>query len=164
MKKPAIHLLFLALIFSGACYRYVPADRAVVPRDAEVRVTLTQDGVEEMRGRFGPEVRAVEGPLVRWDDGGVGLLAEISVSRPGFPPTVRNDTILLLSSQVGLVELRQLDGKRTVGFAAGIVGAMAGALIAAQAFGGSSDDSGEGGGPDPEAAIIFRIPLSIGGG
>ena len=163
MNKLLIVFSFLTLALSGACYRYVPTERATAPPGSEVRAILTQDGISEMRRYFGPGVTSVEGPLVRWDEAGIGLLSEISMSRPGFPATTTTETLELLPHHLERMELRELDGKRTVGFAAGVVGVMAGALLAAQAIGGSSDDDGEGGGPEPEAAFAFRIPFGFWG-
>jgi len=161
MRNIFAPLIVAGALLTGGCYRYVPTEMAAVPPGAEVRAHLTGDGIEAMRSYFGPEVYSVEGPLAWWDEGGVGLLTEISLSRPGFPPTTLTDTVRLLPHHLAGMELRELDGKRTAGLTAAIVGGMAVALFAGQAFGGSSDDSGEGAGEDPEASIIFRIPLGL---
>ena len=160
MRNTTAFLILACLLLSGGCYVYVPTEMAAVPPGADVRALLTGDGVEAMRAHFGPEVNSVKGPLVSWDEGGLGLLTELSVSRPGFPPTTLTETSRLLPHHLAGVELRELDGKRTLGFTAAVVGAMAGAILAARAWGGSPDDP-NGGDPDPEAAIVFRIPFGI---
>jgi len=162
MRNTAIFLLGASLLVSGGCYHYVPAVMDAVPPGADVRALLSGDGIEAMRGTFGPDVTSVKGPLVSWNEGGMGLLAELFVQREGFPGTTMTETIQLLPHHVARVELRELDGLRTAGFSAALVGAAAVALIAPGLIGGSTEDSGEGGGPDPEAAILFRIPIGFG--
>ena len=161
MRNLSTVLFGVGLLFLGACYRYVPAEMAAVPLGSDVRAHLTGDGVEAMRSSFGPDVHSVEGPLVEWDEEGVGVLTEMYLSRPGFPATTLTDTVRLLPHHLAGVEMKKLDRKRTAGFTAVVVGGMAAALWAGKAFGGSSDDNGEGGGPDPEASVIFRIPISL---
>jgi len=160
MRNITTLLIVVGLLLSGGCYRYVPTEMVAVPPGAEVRALLTGDGIEAMRAHFGPEVNSVKGPLVSWDEEGMGLLTELSVSRPGFPPTTLTETIRLLPHHLAGVELRELDGKRTLGFTAAVLGSMAGAILAGRAWGGSSEDP-NGGDPDPEAAIVFRIPFGI---
>lgn len=155
-------LVIAALAVIGGCYRYVPVDRARVLPGTEVRARLTDAGVEEMRSYFGPNVLSVKGPLVSWDGEGLALLIETSVQRAGFPPTSLTDTIRLLPYYVADVELQQLDGKRTAGFTAAMLGVAAAAVLAARAFGGSSEGLGEGEGPEPEAMTLFSIPFRIG--
>jgi len=160
MRNITRFLILACLLLSGGCYRYVPTEMAAVPHGAEVQALLTGDGIEAMRGHFGPDVNSVKGPLASWDEEGMGLLAEMTLSRPGFPPTTLTDTIWLLPHHLAGVELRELDGKRTLGFTAAVLGAMAGAILAGRAWSGSSEDP-NGGDPDPEAAIVFRIPFGI---
>ncbi len=155
-------LVIAALAVTGGCYRYVPADRAGVLPGAELRARLTDAGVEEMRGYFGPNVRSVKGPLASWDREGLALLIETSVQREGFPPTSLTDTIRLLPHYVAGVDLQKLDGKRTAGFTAVLLGGAAAAVLAARAFGGSSEGLDEGGEERPPAMILFRIPFRIG--
>jgi len=143
MRNISAPLIVAGALLAGGCYRYVPTEMAAVPPGAEVRAHLTGDGIEAMRSYYGPEVYSVEGPLAWWDEGGVGLLTEMYLSRPGFPPTTFTDTVRLLPHHLAGMELRELDGKRTAGFSA------------------ATDDSGEGAGEDPEASIIFRIPLGL---
>ncbi|MGD2122941.1 MAG: hypothetical protein PVJ76_14405 [Gemmatimonadota bacterium] len=158
-------LALFALFFSGACYRYVPVERYQAPRGSEVRVILTMDGEDEIRGTFGPGVTFLDGPLVRWDAEGLGLSTDLSISRDGYPSTTMTDTIQLQPHHIARVELKELDGRRTAFFTAGVVGVAAVAIIAPSLVGGESDDSGEGDDTDPDAAIVlFRIPIRIGGG
>ncbi len=165
MRKPLPFLTLLSLLFSGACYRWVPVEQSAAPPGSEVRAILTMDGVDELRGTFGPSVESVEGPLVRWDSEGLGLLAELSVSRAGYPATTMTETVQLQPHHIARVELRELDGRRTAFFTAGVVGAAAFAAIAPSLFGGEAEESGEGDPTDPDAAIVlFRIPIRFGGG
>ena len=158
-KLPAVSFV-AALFFAGGCYTYVPTARTVVTPGAEVRAILTVDGVEEMRGYFGPGVTSVSGPLVSWDQEGMGVLAKLSLQREGYPATVMTDTLHLLPPHLARVALRRSNGKRTAGFTVAVMGVAAAAILAPRVFGGGSEDSGEG--PGPEAAIILRIPFGIG--
>jgi hypothetical protein len=161
-RTKTISILF-GLVFCVGCYRYVPAEMGAVPPGADVRAQLTGDGIEAMRGTFGPGVTEVEGGLASWDESGIGVMTETFIQRAGFPATNMTETIQLLPHHVSLVEIRELDGKRTAGFSIAVLGAMAGALWAGQTFGGGSDNNeGDGGGPDPDAAIIFKIPIRFG--
>jgi hypothetical protein len=164
MKIRSYSLTLVVLFFSGACYRYVPVERFQARPSSEVRAILTMDGVEELRGTFGPNLTSVDGPLVRWDSEGLGLLTELSVIRAGFPATVMTDTIQLQPHHIARVELKELDGRRTALFTVGVVGVAAMAVIAPSLIGGETDESGEGDSTDPDAAILFRIPIRIGGG
>lgn len=160
LKAPFVATI---LVLTGACYRYVPTESTAVPPGARIRALLTEDGVEEMRGIYGPNVNYVEGPLVGWSGEGLGVLAELEMRRPGFPATTLTDTIQLLPNQYSSVEVRQLDGKRTAGFTVVILGGMTVAALGAKIFGGTSEEEPPGP-PEPEAAIVFlRIPLRIGG-
>lgn len=153
-------LVIAALAVTAGCYRYVPADRAGVPPGAQVRARLTDAGVEEMSRFLGPSVVSVEGPLISWDGEGVALSSETSMQREGFAPTTWTETIQLAPHYVAGVEIQQLDGKRTAGLTAAILGGAVAAILATRAFGGGGDDPG---GPGPDAAmILFGVPLRIG--
>jgi hypothetical protein len=156
-------LLVLAVLGSASgCYRYIETDRSTVSPGTEVRASLTDAGSEVARAYFGPDVRSVEGPVVGWDQDELTVLVRGYLSRPGYPPTSVEDTIRLLPEHFRTVEVRTLDGKRTLGLAAAIVGGTVAAVFGTGVFGGGSDEGDEGDNPDPDAAIIVRIP--IGGG
>lgn len=159
MRTVRLTLAAATLAVASGCYHYVPASPAGVSPGADVRAWLTDSGIDEMRGYFGPDVNSVEGPLVRWDGGGVALLVETYVSRPGFPPTSVADTIRLLPPHVATVELRELNRWRSAGLAAIIVGGAVAALLAARTVGGQSEEPELP--PDPEAMILFRIPFRL---
>ncbi|UCC26465.1 MAG: hypothetical protein JSU98_05045 [Gemmatimonadales bacterium] len=155
-------LVLGTLVLSSGCYRWVPTEPRAVSPNAEVRVVLTEAGAEEMTRYFGPDVEAVEGSLVSWDGQGVSLLRQVSVQQAGFMPTTMNDTIRLAPGHLAEVGVKELDGPRTAGFTALVLGTAAAALLVARAVGGSSDDSGEGGGPPiGESSAGFRIPFSL---
>jgi len=154
-------VISVALIFSWGCYQYVPTESGIVPPGSEVRARLTDAGREEMRQYYGPGVEDVRGALVRWDQDGLGIMTELTLTRPGFPSTIMVDTLELLPQHVAGVDIREFDGKQSLWFTAGVVGGMAGAVLLARAVGGSSGDEGGGEGDptDPDAAILYRVPL-----
>lgn len=165
MKRARVrhHVAALALVLGAGCYRYVPTDMSSVEPGSEVRARLTPAGREEMTRLFGPEVRALDGELVRWNHDGIAVLKAMTFQVDGFPATRAADTLHLATAQFSEVERKELDGRRTVLFGAGIIAGMAGAVIAARTFGGDSEDPhGEGPDEQPEAAIILiSIPLQI---
>lgn len=156
-------LLLITLVSAGACYRYVPSETGAIPAGTEVRARLTDEGRAEARQYYGPDVTSVTGSLVRWDGEGIGLLTEMTLSRAGFPATVMTDTIRFLPQHLSGVDVKELDGKRTVYMGMGIVAGMATVLIASNVFGGGKEEGpGEGSGEEPEAALIlFSIPFQI---
>ena len=165
-KLPKI-LPFLALLtFTAGCYRYVPVTPSAVGPGTEVRTRLTEDGQREVRSFMGSDTDAVEGSLVAWNRDGVSLLVQSEIRRDGFPPTAFTDTLELLPQHVQSVQVRELDGWRTAGTAALVVGGAVVAVLAPRALGGDSESGdGEGGGEgdptDPNAQILIRFPLSF---
>lgn len=153
--RPVLLLAFLAI---AACYRYVPAEPARVVPGQDVRTRLTGEGMDAMRGFFGPGVIDIEGKLVRWDRQGVTLLFETFVTRPGFPATTIQDTIQLQPWHVDLVERKELDGRRSVLAGAAVVSGAITALISSKAF-GSGGNPGESPEPEPDELIIIRLPF-----
>ncbi len=162
MRNTVRMILGASLLLAGGCYRYVPVEMDAVPPGAEVQAHLTGDGIEAMQGELGPNVTFLKGPLVSWDEEGMGVSAGLFLQREGYPGTTMTETIQLLPHHVARVELRELDGLRTAGFTAALLGAAAVAIIAPNHIGGSSEDPGEGGGPNPEASIIFRFFFGLG--
>jgi hypothetical protein len=165
-------LTLATVVALGGCYRWVPTEQGAVPRGVEVRATLTDAGVEEMRRYFGPDVTDVTGPLVSWDRGEFAVLSVTTLRRPGFLPTTLADTLRLQPSHMVDVAVKELDGKRTAIFTVGVLGAAAGAVAAALIFGGTPEDSGEGGGPPTDESLVpgstfgsiplMRIPFRFG--
>jgi uncharacterized protein YbjT (DUF2867 family) len=162
MSMVRMAFVVAALVLAGGCYRWVPTEQAAVPPGTQLRARLTDAGTAEIRTYFGPGLLTVEGPLVAWDRTGLSLLTETSVRRPGFPPTTMTDTIQLLPNHLAGVDMQELDGKRTAGLSAGLLGGVVLAILATRTLGGETDP-GEGVDPPPEATILFSIPLRIGG-
>lgn len=154
-------LVLAALVLAGGCYRYVPAEPAQVPRGSQVRALLTDEGVAEMTRILGPDVLSLDGPLASWDGGGVALLRQTRIARQGFPATTFTDTLRLSPSHVAGLEVRELDGKRTAFFTAGVVMGAASTVLAALIFGGTPEDPGEGGEIPPDDLFQIRIPIGF---
>lgn len=162
MKVVRIALVMTALALVSGCYRYVPIDPAAVPVGAKVQARLSTTGIDEMTRYFGPDVSVVRGPLVSWDVDGLSVLRQTVMRREGFLPTTVMDTLHLQPDHLLGVDTPELDGPRTAGLTAVILaGAAATTFLAAKVFGGIPEEVGEGGGPDPEATVLFRIPIGL---
>ena len=162
MSKVLTALFIVCLALTAGCYRYVPVEQAAAPSGTVLRARLTDAGAEEMRRYFGPGVMEVKGPLVSWNSEGMSLLNESFLRREGFPATTITDTLSLLPQHVAGVDIRELDGARTAVFSAALLAGAVATVFAAQIFGGAPEDGGEGGDLDPDAAVLFRIPIRIG--
>lgn len=161
MRALPLLLVFLLLTPAG-CYRYVPAEDGMVPRGTRVRAQLTESGTEEARRYFGPGVEEVEGPVVNWNGGGLAILMQTYLSRPGFPATHVADTVRFQPAHISAVQVRELDGWRTAGLAALVVGGGLAATLGPEVLGGGASGEGnEGDDLDPDAQIILRIPLRL---
>jgi len=152
-------LVFIAIAGVSGCYRWVPTEQAAVPPGAEIRATLTDAGIDEMRRYLGPDILSVDGPLVSWDARGLSVLSVTTLRRAGFPPTTMTDTLRLAPNHVADVAIKELDGKRTAIFTVGVLGVAVGSVMAALIFGGGPEDTGEGNGPPPDAAVIHSVPI-----
>lgn len=146
----------VGLLFTAACYHYVPAEPRDVTPGAQVRARLTDEGADAVRPYFGPGVHRVDGPLVGWDENGVSLAIETQVSRPGFPPTTMADTIHLSPDHVGMLERQVIDLPRTGLAALCVAAAATAAVFATRTFGGSTTKDQP---PEPKNIILFRIPF-----
>ena len=162
MSKVLTTLFIVCLAFTAGCYRYVPVERTAAPAGTMLRARLTDAGAEEMRRYFGPGVVEVKGPLVSWNGEGLSLLTESFLRREGFPATTVTETVRLLPQHVAGVDIRELDGARTAVFSVAVLAGAVATICAARTFGGELDDGGEGGDLDPDAAVLFRIPIRIG--
>lgn len=164
MSIVRVALALSAIAATAGCYHWVPTEPSSLPPGTEVRAELTDAGMEEARRYFGPDVEAVEGPLVASDGEGLSLLFTTTLRREGFQPTTLSDTLRLQSRHLADVSRKELHGTKTAWFTAGVIGAAAGAVLAGKALTGSSDDDGEGGGPPTDDAflIVIPFPLTIG--
>ena len=159
MRNVRLVLAAITLAVASGCYHYVPANPTDIVPGGDVRAQLTDAGRNEMRGYFGPDVTAIEGPLVRWDVGGVALLVETYVSRPGFPPTYVSDTIRVLPQHLATLEAKELNGWRTAGLGVAILGGAVAAVWVAQTVGEGPADFPPP--PPPDTMLRFRIPLRL---
>ena len=163
MKIARMACILAVMATASGCYTWVPVEPTAVPVGTEVRAVLTDSGAEGVRQYFGPDVTAVEGPLVSWNREGLRIMAETSVRRAGFMPTVMLDTLVVAQHQLLDLQIQEFSRKRTTWFTVGVVGGTVLAILAVKAFtGGSDEDPGEGGGPPTDDAIVLRIPFSLG--
>lgn len=153
-------MLLLTLSLSPACYRWVPHE-GTLPAGTEIRVRVTDTGSDDLRRRYGANEGFVSGPLAIWSEDEVAVLAQTLLTRPGFPSTTVTDTVEVPARYVAGIDVKELDGKNTAFFTAGILAGGVGLVLATRWLGGSSE-ANEGDIPPPEEAIIVRIPLRIG--
>ena len=155
-------LILATLGVASGCYRYVPTDPVSIVPGANVQALLTAEGSAEMTRIFGPGTEAIEGPFAGWSGEGVSILRQVTMYQAGFPPTTLTDTLFLESRFIRQVGVQEVDTRKTVGFSLGVVGLGVGAIFAAQIFGGTRDQPGEGEpGEPPDDLLLFSIPIGF---
>lgn len=157
-KSGALRALpILLMITVGACYRYVPATRSDVTPPLEVRARLSEEGMQDLGGRFSRAPERIDGRLVRWDDDGIALEITTEVRREGFPPTTLREVLELAPEHVAFIERQQVDAWQTGGVVAAILAGTVAAVLATRTVGGEQGDP-EPPPEEPQAAIGLRFP------
>src|SRR5690606_2744201 len=105
----------------AACYRYAPADPAVIPPQAEIRVTLNDEGYRSVLPQA-PTVgtRTVEGRMMELTPDTLIMSVWIGEAYRGTPFETTYQRVPLPRPDVLLVENRQLSKPRTALLAAGV--------------------------------------------
>lgn len=139
-------LLLLTLLLSG-CYTSRPIATPVPVPGTRITAGLTQGGAAEVAALIGPHARSVEGVVV----GVVGerewQLSMIRVEQTDGQGVFWNrEVVTLPASAFHDVRERQLDRRRSVILAGGIVGA---ALLLGQLFGAIGGSGEDGSVPPP---------------
>jgi hypothetical protein len=135
-----------ALLLIG-CYNYLPLRRSSLVPSSYLAVTLTDAGSDEMAPYLGPNALVVRGRYLAATERGLALSVESVESRRGDLAHWAGETVVVPGEFVRQVEQRTVSPSKTVLLAGA---AVAGFVIASQAFGpASAGGIGGGGGPGP---------------
>jgi len=147
MRSRAAFLLAAASLQVG-CYNYLPLRRSSLEPSSYLAVTLTESGSEELARYLGPNAFVVRGRYLAATDRGLALAVEAVESRRGDIARWAGETVVVPGEFVRGVEQRQVSRSKVV-LLTGV--AVAGLIVAYQAFGpaAAGGPSGGGGGPSP---------------
>jgi hypothetical protein len=110
------------LAATSGCYRYAPAEPTAVAPDAEIRVTLNDEGYRTVLPQAAPVGRrTVEGRMVGLVPDSLIMSVWIGEAYRGTPFETTYQRVPIPRSDVLLVEDRQLSKGRTALLAAGVV-------------------------------------------
>ena len=118
-------VLVLAIMVSG-CMRWVPARIGEVPIGADVRLRLSEEGVEQLAALTGAVRQDVSGQLLQWDQE-VMVSAALETAGTGLGNSLRQRFVVDQDNIVG-VDVQELDRTRT-GIFVGSVAVAAGFAI-----------------------------------
>lgn len=147
-------LMILVLLFQmPGCYRYAPVRMDHAPVGAEVRLELTEEGSLQAEHVLGRSATSLTGELREWS-GRVVVAVDVPPTSGGVNRSLRQ-VVVLRSSDVISLGLREHDRIRTTLLITGIAAAVVGGAIAALTgtFGGNSR------GLPSEQPEGFLIPL-----
>jgi len=148
MRSRAALLLAAASLQAG-CYNYLPLRRSSLEPSSYLAVTLTESGSEELARYLGPNALVVRGRYLAATDRGLALAVEAVESRRGDIARWAGETVVVPGEFVRGVEQRRVSRSKVV-LLTGV--AVAGFVVAYQAFGpaaGGGPSGGGGGGPGP---------------
>src|SRR5690349_18357139 len=105
-------LALIGVILLSGCYAYLPQRPGSIPPGSDVRVHLSQEGVDRMVAAYGRGAGVVEGKLDEWAD-----TVTVSVPLPPAPGTIdrglRSKIVFRQADVVG-VDLRRKDQTKTI--------------------------------------------------
>jgi hypothetical protein len=129
------------------CYNYLPLRRSSLVPSSYLAVTLTESGSEELAPYLGPNALVVRGRYLAATDRGLALAVDAVESRRGDIARWAGETVVVPGEFVRAVEQRQVARSKVV-LLTGV--AVAGFVVAYQAFGPASGGGlGGGGGSGP---------------
>lgn len=146
-----LSILALAIVSAG-CFRYEPvATMSPAPaaaRDADVRVSLTYGGTEDLRQYVGPNVESLDGKFLAAPDSSVELSVNSVAFRDGMAHSWAGERVRIPRAAIAQIEVRRFSSTRTL--LLGVL-AVAGAIAVNQAFGGPGNPHVSLPGPPPGA-------------
>jgi hypothetical protein len=131
------------------CYNYLPLRRSSLVPSSYLAVTLTESGSEELARYLGPNALVVRGRYLAATDRGLALSVDAVESRRGDITRWAGETVVVPGEFVRAVEQRQVSPSKVVLLTGA---AVAGFVVAYQAFGpasGGGPGGGGGSGPGP---------------
>lgn len=137
------------VLLQVGCYNYLPLRRSNLVPSSYLAVTLTESGSDELARYLGPNPLVLRGRYLAATDGGLAISVESVESRRGDLAHWAGETVVVPGEFVRQVEQRTVSPSKTVLLAGA---AVAGFVIASQAFGpasGGALSGGGGGGPSP---------------
>ena len=144
MRYRSASWVLVALLQVG-CYNYLPLRRSTLVPSSYLAVTLTESGSEELARYLGPNPFVVRGRYLSATERGLAISVESVESRRGDLAHWAGETVVVPGEFVRQVEQRSMSPSKTVLLAGA---AVAGFVIASQAFGPASG-GGLGGGTGP---------------
>src|SRR6266567_6711867 len=146
MRTGSMACVAVGLLQLG-CYNYLPLRRSSLTPSSYLAVTLTESGSEELANYLGPNAYVVRGRYLSTTERGLAISVESVESRRGDLAHWAGETVVVPGEFVRLVEQRSVSPSKTVLLAGA---AVAGFVIASQAFGPASGGGlGGGGGSGP---------------
>jgi len=131
------------------CYNYLPLRRSTLTPSTYLAVTLTESGSEELASYLGPNAHVVRGRCLAVTDRGLAVSVESVESHRGDIAHWTGETVVVPAEFVRALEQRQVSRSKVVLLAGA---AVAGFVVAYQAFGPASSggfSGGGGAGPSP---------------
>src|SRR2546430_520403 len=148
MRYCSASLVLVALLQVG-CYNYLPLRRSGLVPSSYLAVTLTESGSEELARYLRPHPFVGRGPYPEATERGLAISGASIEARRGDLAHWAGETVVVPGEFVRQVEQRTVSPSKTVLLAGA---AVAGFVIASQAFGPASGGAlggGGGSGPSP---------------
>ena len=143
-------LLTVSVLLSG-CFQYVPVQPVMPEPGTTIRAHLTDSASAMLAPTVGPGIGALEGRLLRRDEGGIEMAVSSARFRFGGGSQTRyGEPLTVPQFGIAAVEERKLSLGRTALLAGGVVLGALGFVIAVDAAGG---DGGGGGRNKPPVQI-----------
>ena len=140
-------LVVAAGLLQVGCYNYLPLRRSSLVPSSYLAVTLTESGSEELAPYLGPNALVVRGRYLAATDRGLALAVDAVESRRGDIARWAGETVVVPGEFVRAVQQRQVSRSKVVLLTGA---AVAGFVVAYQAFGPASGGGlGGGGGSGP---------------
>ncbi len=141
------------LLFSPACYRYVPIETAAAAPGEPVRIYVTQAGTESFREvlEVDQAVPVLRGTVMGRDAGDLLIAVEVAQRQVGFQAMGLEQTLRISEGEILATERRSLNALATSAF----VGVVAAGAVAILSF----ILEAEGEAPPPEPEVDLMVPL-----
>lgn len=161
MRRAAAILSVMSVMFTGACYSYVPVTGTPVPGQ-ELALTVTDRGRVALNERVGPEVDELRGTLVSRSDSSYTLAMKQTVTLRRATSTWTGESLSVSSSLVGSVREKRLSRGRSWLLAGGATAAVV-AFIATRSFldGNTNVETDPSKPPTGPGPASVRIPVTF---